>query len=628
MCQGFMFKVFHNFIFLPRANCQSLIFSFSKNYLLRVCPMPQRLLRRHVFSILLLSFVVFVHCSAEDSTDQNIVAKVGDRYAISTTELQNYVRDYNYGIFYRRNIAEGYNKALESIIVKRLKIIDFFNRGLGGKKELFKSIRRSINEELAIKYTETRFLEKKVDDQSIQKVYREMGREVVFQRTTLPKDKNHSVQHTDSLKMLANEIKTKLDAGTDVDGIRNKYSTIAVLSDINNRMLTMNWKLSLSNTVNSTIFNIPAGESRILEDKQAYYIVKVFEIKTNKVPPLENVKDEIRKALEGKHKSLDIQDFDNTKKSFIDEKTVKWNQQSINQILTWSAIPGFFQRNYSDTLRYAISHGRNFLILKYSGGKVDLKEFLRLLDEILILGNYSSIKEENLKSFILEAVRTNIIVNKAIKLNLEKEIVNPGTTNPIIKKEIVRLYDQQVIDSRIPPATRSALQHFYNENKDSLYYQLAKVNIYAIIDSNKNTLDELKLKLSQNVQFEKLASVLSVKTFIKDRKGIIKSHFSMEPPFLGRVAFELALNEIAGPVEYNDPEKGRQYALIKCINRQEEKQLTYHDAEKTIADDFVNHYRKIFSLATEEQLKKKYNVIIYQDVLRNALLSSGKNPQQ
>jgi hypothetical protein len=316
-------------------------------------------------------------------------------------------------------------------------------------------------------------------------------------------------------------------------------------------------------------------------------------MKVNKidVQPFEKVKDDIIKTLDERYMNVSLQEFDSTKKKFVDERKLQWNERALEQLEMWSNLPNFYKQDYTDTLQHAISQGRNFLILKYSHGKVDLKEYLRLLENVLILGESSSPKEDDIKRFILEAVRTNIVVNKANGLGLEKDVFNPRTADPVIKNEIVRMYNRQIIEAQIPKATEEALRQFYEANKDSLFYQLAKVNIYAVLAPDEKTINEVKRKLDQNVPFEKLTGEVFVKTFIRDRDSVIKSYFSVEKPFLGKAAFQLKLNEIAGPIEYNDPEHGKQFALIKCMAKREEKRLLYQDVEKTITDEFIKYQR-------------------------------------
>jgi hypothetical protein len=582
---------------------------------------------RHLVFSLLFAIVVSPYCTAQDSLHQKTVASIAGDYSISFTDLQSFVFDFSIDKIYRKNLVEGYYKALEIMILNRSKVIDFFSRIVNEKKESFQSIRRTINEELVVKYYETQFYDRYINEQAIQKAYREFGREVVYQQIVLSKSKKSSNRRGESITLLAYQIKAQLDKGIDFEVIKKMYSNDIVASDSNNRTLEVNWGTSFLNALNYTIFLLPEGESRVLQGSQGIHIVQVTKIYNNDVPAFEKVKTEIHKTLKEVYSDLSLKQFDSTKKNLFDEKTVQWNRKGLKQLLQWFNTPNFFQKYYGDTLRKAISDGKNFVVLTYSKNKVDLKEFLRLIDDILIPGRYTSMKENDLKSFILEAVRTNIIVERASALNLEKEIVNSRTNNPIIRNDIVRLYNEKVIDTKIPPATPEALLQFYNQYRDSLFYQLAKINIYAIIDSNKDTVENLKRKLNQDIPFEKLRNVLSVKTFIMDREGHIKSYISTEKPFLGEAAFQLKLNEIAGPVNYYDTANIQHYALIKCIGRMEEKQLLFQDVKNTIQETYKNFYRELTYREANDILSKKYPVTIYRDVINQNLRSMGITPQ-
>jgi hypothetical protein len=588
--------------------------------------MPQGLYHLpKLFALFFLPLIAFNNCNAQDSTQQNIIVTIAGDYSMSFAELQKFVLDYNYNLMFRNNKAEAYKKGLDDMIVRKLKIIDFFNLGLNKNTELLQSIRRTINEELVIQFFKTQFYGKYVNDKSMQEAYKQMGKEVIYRQVVLIKPKNTSKKFIDSLKTAAKDIKTKINGGADFTELVRQYSQDAVSARLDGLMPPINWKTSILNFYDHNIFDLDVGKVRILEKSQSIHIVKVINIKKLDVLPFEKAKDDIIKTLDERYMDFSLQKFDSTKNKFIDEKTLKWDKRALEQLVTWSNIPNFYQRGYRDTLQHAISQGRNIVILKHSKGKVDLKEYLRLLEEVLIMGKSSSLKEGDIKRFILEAVRTNIIVNKANGLNLEKDILNPGTTNPVMKNEIVRMYNRQIIEAQIPQATGEALRQFYQANKDSLFYQLAKVNIYAVIAPDEKNINELKRKLDQNVPFEKLTGEVFVKTFILDRDSVVKSYLSVEKPFLGKAAFQLKLYETAGPIEYNDPEKGRQYAIIKCMAKREEKQLLYQDVEKTIADEFIKFYREQITLATQEQLKVKYSIKIYKDIIKQNLSLIGIN---
>lgn len=119
-----------------------------------------------------------------------------------------------------------------------------------------------------------------------------------------------------------------------------------------------------------------------------------------------------------------------------------------------------------------------------------------------------------------------------------------------------------------------------------------------------------------------------VKTYVRQRDGTFNTFLEEEAPFLADAAFKLKLFETAGPIEYTDPAKGKQYALVKCMATPGEKQLSYNDVEKTIGPAFTDYYWDRNNKATIERLKKKYTIKIYEDALQQNLSSIGISPQQ
>ncbi len=120
-----------------------------------------------------------------------------------------------------------------------------------------------------------------------------------------------------------------------------------------------------------------------------------------------------------------MNEYDRDKEALINEDSIVWNEKALDQLVKWTRIPNFYKAIYRDTLQNAISSGRNLVILTYPEGQVDLKEYLRLLNEILILGDSREITKEQLKEFIVEALRSDKIVQKAKDLGLEKKYLIP-----------------------------------------------------------------------------------------------------------------------------------------------------------------------------------------------------------
>jgi hypothetical protein len=386
-------------------------------------------------------------------------------------------------------------------------------------------------------------------------------------------------------------------------------------------MPPLSWEQSMSNPIDNMIFNLNIGDVRILEAYNAYHIVEVTDIKKIDIEPFDKIKNNIIAKLEKGYLVTSLEEYDAAMKKLVNPDTLEWNEKTLNQLVQWSEIPNFYLDIYKDTIQNAISNGKNLILVTYPDGQVDFKEYLRLLNTVLIPQNTQNISKKDTKDFILEALRSDIIVKKAKELDLEKNIFNARMTNPILKAQITKLYDQAVIESQIPEPTSDVLHKFYESQKDSLYYHLKKINIYAMIFAEEKKANEIMQSIKNGTPFEKISGNWFVKTFVRDRDGQVKSYLSQDKPFLGEAAFKLQLNETSGPIEYDDPEKGKQYAIIKCVNIRPEKQLLFDEVKNSITEDFKIDQRKKLKGENREQLWKKYSIEIYKDVLTKKLIS-------
>lgn len=574
----------------------------------------------NVFIILIL-ISVKLFANAEDTT--NIVAKIGKDYNVTFTDLHNFVNEYFYNKIFLNEKSKGYIPALNRIIYNRLKVFDFFEKGLNKNKKLMQSINRAINEELYNEYYELKYANKYVTDSEVQKVYKIMGRVVNYRQILLNKPYNANSSIIDSLRNVAYLIKSKVDAGENFETLAKIYSDDEFSANNGGIMPAVDWKKSLMSEVNNIIFNLPENSVKIIETSQSFYIVKIDEVKKVNVEPLEKVENEIRLALKQAFSYLSIRDFEEEQKKLIDEQRIKWNQSSLEKIVDWSKTQNFYEGAYKDSINQAISKGRNLIILKTPKYKVDLKKFLQLLDDVLIMGRSSIIKEQDVKNFILEALKIEAVANKARRLKLEEKVLNPYLKSNFIVDQIVKLYDQEIIEKQIPIPNEILLKKFYEGQKDSLYYQLAKVNIYMIIAQDTATINKIKQEYKDGTPFEKLSNRVFVKRFIKQKSGEIVSENPNEKPLLGELAFKMNVNDVIGPIEYQEDENEKKYALIKCVFKRNEKQLTYNDVEKNIINDFKKYYRDKISEKLNNELKNKYGVEIFNDVLKKKLASIG-----
>lgn len=576
------------------------------------------------FLLALTIVVILVGCDHKMQPGETTVAVIDHSYKVSFDELQQYIYDNFFDKIYKDKTI-GFGKALDAIITNRLKCIDFFALDLNNNQQLVQSIQRNISEELIVKYFEKEYSSKYTNEEFVRNIYNSMGKEVEYRRIVIYKPENASTAQLDSLKKLTFEIKTKAEQGEDFIRLVRQYSQDKASLNSNGYMPPIDWKKGISNQSDNMVFNLKLGSVRILEDNNTIVIIKIVNINKVKLEPFDKMKKELLTLLKTRYYSQSLDEYERDKAELLDAQKVVWNEKALGQLIKWSKIPEYFNGIYKDTLKNAISNNKNLTILTYPGGQVDFIECLRLMNDVLVFNPKTNVlNKKDLKDFFIEAIRSDKIIQKARDMELEGEIFNPYTDNLVMQYKIVELYNRSIIKSRSPEPTDSAFHEFYQIVKDTLYYKPEKINLFAMIYSNRPEAEQIWAKVQQGTPFEKVTGRYFVKTFIKDRKGQIKSYLSTEPPFLGEAAFKLKETEVAGVIEYKDPKKGPQYAVIKCAIRTPEKQLSYDDASKTIVKDFQDYYSARILRHVNRELREKYKVKIYKNVITKAIKAIGK----
>ena len=571
------------------------------------------------YLVFLILFLAIAGCSKNTSNENDEkVASIGKNYTVTLKELKQYFADRHYDRRFRDK-SEAYTKALNALIIGQLKIFDFFDRKLNENQDIMKKVSRFINNELISKYYDKEFMEKFVNEKKAAEAYKEMDKEIFYNEIILPIPENSTKDILDSLKAIAVKLEDGLSKNYDINGLIDSYSLKNII--IHNKR-NMTWSQSIVDPVGNVIFNLKKGFTRVIVAENGYHIVKVTDIKKIKLEPFTKMKDKIISQLKNGYYWAYNNEYDKFRNELIDKSSIKWNQKGLDQIVKWSKNEKFYAGVYKDTIQNAILNGRNFEIMSYNNGKIDLKEYLRLLEEVVILSPNTILTSQFVKKFILDAVYDDNVVKAAKKLGLEKEVVNPETKDSIIKDRLIYLYNQAVIEASIPETTPEALHKFYEDHKDSIFYQLKVVYIYARVysDSAKAAADINEIK--KGTPFEKVKDAWLIKMFIRERDGSLKAYRTSGGDYLAKAAFKLSLNECAGPIEYNDSTKGKQFAVIKCFKIQPEKQLTYDDVKgKRIDEEFKNYYRQKISDEVDASLKKKYGVEIFENVLSEAIAS-------
>jgi|AntRauTorcE11897_2_1112592.scaffolds.fasta_scaffold00042_39 parvulin-like peptidyl-prolyl isomerase len=559
---------------------------------------------------LILLFCTLVNCSNETT---NYAARIDGEYEISKQKLVEYYND----LYFERRFPDaeykGYEEAMDEIVIRKLKQIDFVKRGLNNNQQLMSNIQRVINEELLVQYFDKEYLGQYITDEVVEDYYQGLGREVNYQQIVLYKRNSNNIE---SLKEKANNIREEAVNNSSFFELVKQYSEDAKSAQQDGKMPTMKWQKGTSTPTNQVIFRMPEGSIQVLESSTQLLIVKVNSINEVQLRPLEEIRPEILEALREVYSPRSFADYDRDKAALLDKKEYVWNITALEQLVEWAKIDGFYRQNkYKQIIPASLESGDNFEILTYEKGTIDLQKYLYLLNNILLVETSSNPTKDDFKEFIDEALRTELIVEKARELNLDEGILTLNTKSPVILDEYVRLYDEQFIFSKIPETNEANFQTFYENTKDSLFYQPDKVNLRVKIFETEEEAQEIVSEINEGKEFENLFSGWAVKTYIINKNGETESYLSNEPNYFGDEAFKLSQGETAGPVEFQENQETK-FAVIKAHNVEQEKIRTMDEINPRILNRmFRNYYFNKFSKEVASTLRNSYKVEVNEQAL-------------
>ncbi len=569
--------------------------------------------KRSLLVVMVAVSLTFASCKPEDT---DIVGEVGKSIKIDFDDLNAYFQEAYYYKQHDSVTIEDYEIALNDMFINRIKLLDFFESGFHKDSLLISDIRRMINEELVILYYNTQYLSEYVNEKTVRDLYSQINREVIYRMITFPKKRD--INDDEEIEIKVQQMQEELMRGKSFTELTSKFSAYTASGSDGDLRHSVTWKGNLDG-MSAKIFQMEPNEVQAFENNSVYSIVQIEKVNKISIAPFEELEDAIIDQLKNDYTDKALIEYNSEFMESLDTSDIRWNASFFDQLSEWLIFDEFNGYQYNKELENTIRPGKNLIIAEYSDGMVDLQKLDRLLNEILMLNSEEFPDKQDFKDYIVEALRTENIVNKARELDLEKEVLNPATKNSLIQKKLIELYDQKIVEKNMPEITEEVLYIFYLDNKDTLFFQFAKVNIFAAITSDKASAEQLLQRLENGVGFTNLMDRIFVKTFIKDHDGEIHSLYSKEKPFLGEAAFKLNLNDVAGPVKYVDPEKGTQYAIIKCMGKKPAKQLEYDEVKKHIPTEFGKHERRRIIEEREKALMQEYDTKVFKEVLEEKL---------
>lgn len=568
-----------------------------------------------------IGLVFLVRPSAEAQTSELVVARAGN-HAITFGELAAFADDGLYHYLFP-NRLEALERALDDLVVEEIKRIDLFASGLAHDSTLIRDLSRNVTEELVLTYAKHNYEDQYLNEATIRAEHGKMGLVVLYRQIVLGKPASVSPAGLDTLRSTVSEISLQLEAGIPFEAVLKDYDGLDADARLEGALSRVTWEQTVANPRARILFHLSPGAVRSFETPTNFSIARVERIEEIPARPLDEVRDQIVDALHRRHAAQATQAFRSEWIELVDTTALQWHAEGLAQVVEWFNSSGFFEGSYLTTVEQYLARGRDATVFADERGELRLSHLPAMLDDVLTVSSSGGHDSAFVKEFLLEAIRTKRLADRARAAGLFEEIWRADTPSPILAAAFVRYYNQRYIEDRIPEPSEEALREFYREFSDSLFYQLARVNTQIIVRTQEEEIVALWEKLQQGAAFDSLSHRRLIRSFARTRDGEIVTLFNPEPPYLGDVAFGLQEGESVGPISYEDAELGRLFAIVHATQRLEERQLSFDDVREGMVTVFNEHYRNQIAANVKADLRSRYPVTVHHDVLADALARSG-----
>lgn len=549
----------------------------------------------------------------------SVLAEVGDQ-VITRDELVSFVADGLYPYLFPVR-SEAYQHALYDLVTEELKRIDLFASGHADDSALVHRLARNITEELGLAYTKRRYEDRYLNEEKIRAEHVKMGRIVSYHQIVIAKPSNRSEAELETLRSVIEEIQRQLTEGSPIETVAAQYPDL-IRHDPSEASQQVTWDQTLTNPRAFVLFGLEPGDVRSFEGPLTFSVVRIDKVERTPSPPLESVREQIVSALHRWYSHVATEAFRAEWGGLVDTLNLQWHPGGLEQLTSWLRTPDFFERDYRRVIEDFLSANGDAPVLSDGRGTVRLSDVPRIVESVLMPTASGKVNEEVVQDYLLEAVRTERLAERARAEGLMDEIWRADTSSPLLARQFVEYYNEKFIEERIPEATEDRLRAFYQTFADSLFYQLERVRAEIIVRSNENEIQEIWERSEAGVPFDSLSHRRLIRSFERTRAGEIVTRFDREPPYLGSVAFALDEGEISRPVSYEDAREGKLYAIVRVTQRLEERQLSFEEVRARIEKDFEDFHRARLAAQVEEDLRKRYPVQIYADAV-DALVSDS-----
>ncbi len=358
-----------------------------------------------------------------------------------------------------------------------------------------------------------------------------------------------------------------------------------------------------------TVFTMDPGQiSNPVRTYKGYHIIKLHE-KRNVKRDLDNpeLRNEIYSSLERIYRK----ELQETAAAYMDSvKRACGYQIDMDMAATLLRILGDTNSPQNMNLFSALTlEQRERLIVHDAMGGIKVQELVDMYGDHRFPPQY-----RNEISFLEELIEPMLMPKYLAKAAKElgyfdrKEALEDAQR--ALDNAILPAVEKEMVFDRAAP-TEEQMKKYYTENLDK-FSQAETRTAFEIMVDDKQLANDLLGRIKQGEDISKLARRYTMRTKVRNTGGRLGPFTKDEFGNVSRKAFEMKVDEIAGPIEA-DP---KTWSIVKLVEIAPQTIKSYEDAKSQIEGDVRFEQQKDIQTKWVDDIKKAYDIKINDDMVR------------
>lgn len=573
-------------------------------------------MRKVIISVLagILAFAWLWGCASKK--EEKIVAKVDDR-VITVDELETEWKTASRLIIKGVSELQRKKDLVDKLIGDQVVIMEAYKEGIDNLVDADAEFSKKKERLLTDVLYQKEIVEKaKVSETDLKKEYQMLQEEV------------HAWHILLETKQQADSIYDMLKEGADFAELARERSIDPSAKDNSGDLGFFSWGRMVPE-FQEVAFKLKAGEiSRPVQTSYGWHVIKVIERRDVEQPPFEEARRLIEPKLAQQKRELRVKEYFQQLRKKVGFKI---NQEALDLLMSKKEeVPpdSFGLRRMGDVvdLNQLTPEEREMLIFTYNKGEVTVEEFAAEFNRIPQPYRPRLSDREKIEEIAFQTLVRDIILDVAKEENLEEDELFKARWKDNKEKEMANRMRGEVI-LRGVGISDEEIQSYYDRYRDRFTTQ-AKVQVREILVKTKEEGEEILKQLKRGSDFAKLATEKTIRTSAKNSGGDLGSFTRSRYPELFEAAIKMKKGDLNGPIKIRDRQFGEGYAVIKLVDKTEEKLQPLEEIkDKVIKLARQEKDNKIYQNWVENA-KARYKIEVYDDVIESTVKEKEEVPAE